>query len=90
METLINQEFLYRENPVDYDGTGTITRIKGNTVKINQLVQNGNFADTSNWTVQPQTPSTTFTVSNNVVNSPFLKALKKLKLSALVFVCSAI
>jgi len=41
METLTNQEFLYRENPVDYDGTGTITRIKGNTVKFNQLAKCG-------------------------------------------------
>ena len=33
-----NQEFNYREVPVSYDGTGTITSIKGNTVKFNQLI----------------------------------------------------
>lgn len=62
MDTLTNQEFIYREVPVEYDGTGTITDIKGNTLLWNQLVQNGNFADTSKWSVS----NGTLTVSNNV------------------------
>lgn len=63
MDSLTNQEFLYRQNPVNYDGTGTITSIKGNTVKFNQLVQNGNFANTSNWALFGSLG--TFTVQNN-------------------------
>jgi len=42
----------------------TIQSIKGNTVKFNQLVQNGNFADTSIWA---RNSGATFSVSNNVV-----------------------
>ena len=41
----------------------TIQRIKGNTVKFNQLVQNGNFADTSGWGYSNATQS----ASNNVL-----------------------
>ena len=46
-ETLTNQEFVYREVPVEYDGTGTITSIKGNTIKFNQLVFNSKGNETS-------------------------------------------
>ena len=41
----------------------TIQSIKGNTVKFNQLMQNGNFADTSGW-IYNENP--TFTVSDNI------------------------
>lgn len=61
MDQLTNQYFNYRETPVNYDGTGTLVDIKGNTVKFNQLVQNGNFADASNWTVG----GATLSISNN-------------------------
>jgi hypothetical protein len=43
------QTFLYRESPTTVNGQAKITHIKGNTVVFNQLVQNGNFADTSGW-----------------------------------------
>ena len=56
------QTFLYRESPTSEDGQAKITKIKGNTLVWNQLVQNGNFADTSVW----QTSNCTFTVSNNI------------------------
>jgi hypothetical protein len=79
MNTLINQEFLYRETPVNYDGTGTLTSIKGNTVSFNQLVQNGNFADTSNWTATGGTLSASGnvgTITNTVAsNFGFLQNL---------------
>ena len=39
-----------------------ILSIKGNTISFNQLVQNGNFADTSLWNVNTDT---TFSVANN-------------------------
>ena len=41
----------------------TIQSIKGNTVKFNQLVKNGNFADTSNWGVEA---NVNFTVASNI------------------------
>ena len=63
MDTLTNQEFLYRETPVAYDGTGTLTSIKGNTISFNQLIKNGNFADTSNWATEN---TATLSVSGNV------------------------
>jgi len=62
MDSLTNQEFNYREVPVQYDGTGTLVDIKGNTISFNQLVENGNFADTSHWEVSA---NASFTVSNN-------------------------
>lgn len=56
--------------PFDNSGTliigeeslANIERIKGNTLAFNQLVNNGNFADTSAW----NKPNVTFSVSNNV------------------------
>lgn len=56
-----DQQFLYRAVPVDYDGAAKLKRIKGNTLAFNQLVQNGNFLNTNNWTGS----ITSFTVSNN-------------------------
>lgn len=58
---LTGQEFLYRESPTEEDGLAKITDIKGNTLVWNQLIQNGNFADTSVW----QNYNSTFTVSGN-------------------------
>lgn len=49
MRILNDNYFTYRQTPVDYDGIAKIESIKGNSVAWNQLVQNGNFADTSNW-----------------------------------------
>lgn len=43
MDSLTNQEFLYRQTPVNYDGTGTLTSIKGNTVSFNQMI--GDFTN---------------------------------------------
>ena len=37
MSRLDNQYFTYRQNPVDYDGTGTIESLKGSTLVWNQL-----------------------------------------------------
>lgn len=58
---LTDQEFLYRESPTEEDGLAWIKNIKGNTLVWNQLIQNGNFADTSVW----QNYGSTFTVSGN-------------------------
>ena len=64
MDRFENTSFLYREVPVDYDGVARINSIKGNTVKFNQLIQNGNFADgTNNWTAQY---GGTISVANNI------------------------
>ena len=60
---LSDHEFLYRESPTEEDGLAFIDNIKGNTLVWNQLVQNGNFADTSLWRTYS---STGFSVSNNV------------------------
>ena len=56
------QEFLYRECPSNKDGQAKITKIKGNTIPFNQLVQNGNFADTSSWSAT----TASFSVNNNI------------------------
>ena len=62
-QALIDQSFTYRESPAIQDGLTRIDKIKGNTLVWNQLVQNGNFADTSLWRTYS---STGFSVSNNV------------------------
>lgn len=49
MKKYTDQEFLYRQTPVNYDGIAKFTSIKGNTLGWNQLVQNGNFASASGW-----------------------------------------
>ena len=59
-----DQEFLYRNSPIG-DGTGTITKIKGNSLVFSQLVQNGNFTSTSSWT---NTYTSSFTASDNVAS----------------------
>lgn len=64
MKKYTDQEFLYRQTPVNYDGIAKFTSIKGNTLGWNQLVQNGNFVDTSGWTANVS--PTVFTVSSNV------------------------
>lgn len=59
-----DEEFLYRENPSSVDGYAKIKEIRGNTLVWNQLVNNGNFASTSNWNATSGVSS--FTVSSNV------------------------
>ena len=51
MEKFTDQYFTYRQTPVSYDGIGNITRINGNTLVWNQLIQNGNFESASGWSV---------------------------------------
>lgn len=63
MNITTDNYFTYRQIPVSYKGMADITSIKGNTVVFNQLIQNGNFADTSNWLTSGST--TTLSVSNN-------------------------
>ena len=48
-QALIDQSFTYRESPAIQDGLARIDKIKGNTLVWNQLVQNGNFTNTSGW-----------------------------------------
>lgn len=62
-QSLIDQEFLYRGTPADHDTIARINSIKGNTISFNQLIENGNFADTSGWNASA---GITFTVSNNI------------------------
>lgn len=67
------QTFLYRESPTSENGQAKITHIKGNTVVFNQLVQNGDFADTSVWgygggTFAVANNELTFTVSSGSAN----------------------
>ena len=57
-----DQYFTYREAPTTVSNKARIKTIKGNTLVWNQLVQNGNFADTSNWFAY----SASFTVSDNI------------------------
>lgn len=63
MNITTDNYFTYRQIPVSYKGMADNTSIKGNTVVFNQLVQNGNFADTSVWSVPSQV---TFSVSSNI------------------------
>ena len=58
-----DQYFTYRETPTTVSNKARIKTIKGNTLKWNQLIQNGNFGNTGGWT---PTSTTTFTVSDNV------------------------
>ena len=60
--TRTDQEFLYRESPTEKDGNAKIETIYGNTLKWNQLVQNGNFESTSGWSFNNCSGS----ASNNV------------------------
>lgn len=62
MKKYTDQEFLYRQTPVNYDGIAKFTSIKGNTLAWNQLIQNGNFADTNSWDKY----NCALSVSNNV------------------------
>ena len=65
---LSEQEFLYRQSPTESDGLAKITDIKGNTLVWNQLVQNGDFASTSMWSVNN---ITTYSVANNILTFSF-------------------
>lgn len=48
-QKLIDQSFVYRESPAEHDGLAVLDKIKGHTIKFNQLVENGNFESTSGW-----------------------------------------
>ena len=64
-EALTDQEFVFRKSPNTIKAKSlTLDRIKGRTLSWNQLVQNGNFENTSNWSRSSQ--DITFSVSNNV------------------------
>lgn len=60
--SLTDQQFTLRTSPSEISTAAKLDRIKGNTLVWNQLVQNGNFASTSNWALSGPV---TFTVSNN-------------------------
>ena len=62
-QSLIDQSFTYRESPAIQGGLSRIDKIKGNTLLFNQLVQNGNFADTSGWQALSDA---SFTAANNI------------------------
>ena len=63
MKKYTDQEFLYRQTPVNYDGIAKFTSIKGNTLGWNQLVKNCNFANgTTDW----YGASATISASNGV------------------------
>lgn len=63
------QEISYRtscgDDSIADDGNGIIQSIFGNTVVWNQLVKNGNFADTSNWELNNPS-SISFSASGNI------------------------
>ena len=61
-QALIDQSFTYRESPANQNKIAKIESIKGNTLKWNQLVQNGNFASADDWT----NINASFSVSNNM------------------------
>lgn len=63
--TRTDQEFLYRESPTEENGLAKIQTIYGNTLKWNQLVQNGNFADTTGWASASTLVLTIVGASNN-------------------------
>jgi len=58
---LTDQEFIYRQSPTESDGNAKIQTIYGNTLKWNQLVQNGDFASSNVW----RSSMGTMTFSNN-------------------------
>lgn len=68
MQTLTEQEFLYRSVPVNYDGTGTIVDIKGQTLGWNQLFNEANprkGSNVTNYTNNNGIVSFTSTNTNN-------------------------
>lgn len=60
-----NQYFTYRESPTPVDGLAKIKSIKGNTLKWNQLIYNGNFTSTDGWAGQSDNP--TLSVADNAI-----------------------
>lgn len=71
-KSTIEGTFLFRTTAGDAEvatGPATVQEVKGNTVAWNQLIKNGNFANTNNWTVSNGTLSAsgnigTITVAN--------------------------
>jgi len=60
-----DQYFTYRETPTTVSNKARIKTIKGNTLVWIQLVQNGNFADSSGWST---VSSASLTIGNNIAN----------------------
>lgn len=64
-----NDAFITRATAGEADvtsGPAQIRKIKGNTIRWNQLCTNGNFAGTTDWSVNSSTAITSFTASDNV------------------------
>lgn len=59
-----DQYFTYRESPTGSDGIAKIESIRGNTLVWNQLIQNGNFENTTGWSPTRGTVS----ASSNVLS----------------------
>jgi len=72
MNQLTNQYFNYRETPVNYDGTGTLVDIKGNTVVFNQLVKQSGNTQTVNGVTFTNNGDGSWTVNGTAIDaSPF-------------------
>ena len=70
-ESKTGQEFVYRKSPATIKAKSlTLDRIYGKTLKFNQLIQNGNFADTTGWYV-PSVASKS--AENNIMTLTFSK-----------------
>lgn len=63
LNAIINGDEVYFNERVSDGNKQNIEKIKGNTLVFNQLVKNGNFADTSVWIVAIPV---SFTVQNNI------------------------
>lgn len=61
-----NQEFFERIIPTTLKGQAKVKKIKGNTIVWNQLVQNGNFVDTTGWSLSD---SVQISVSNGILTA---------------------
>ena len=66
MKKYTDQEFLYRQTPVNYDGIAKFTSIKGNTLGWNQLVPPLPAMSAQNGTLSVADNVATITSSSNV------------------------
>lgn len=73
-QSLIDQEFLYRETPADHDTIGRLDSIKGNTIKFNQLANCDASTSTINDVVFTNNGNGTWTV-NGTASAPANKTL---------------
>ena len=63
--TAVNEEFVFKAIPSGIgEGAAKVNSVKGKSLVWNQLVQNGNFANTNYWV----TSNATKTISNNVAS----------------------